>query len=114
MINEKEYRKVIAQNLRNIMHEQQKTQAEVARDLNINKATLSSWMNGTRTPKMTSIDMLCDYFKVSRSAIMEIDGARKTTRVTSERAELVQLAMQASPENVHLVLETLKRLEGIT
>ena len=62
MINEKEYAKVIAVNLRNIMYERHLTQADLARDLNINKATISSWMNATRTPKMANIDLLCDYF----------------------------------------------------
>ena len=50
MINEKEYAKVIAVNLRNIMYERHLTQADLARDLNINKATISSWMNATKTP----------------------------------------------------------------
>ena len=68
MINEKEYAKVIAVNLRNIMYERHLTQADLARDLNINKATISSWMNATRTPKMANIDLLCDYFDVKRSA----------------------------------------------
>jgi hypothetical protein len=35
MINEKEYAKVIAVNLRNIMYERHLTQADLARDLNI-------------------------------------------------------------------------------
>ena len=116
MISEQEYRKVIARNLRNIMFERQKTQADVARDLGINKATLSSWMNGTRTPKMEKIDMLCKYFNVPRSAIMEPDGHRKTpvTHITEEQAQLIQLTMQASADNVHIVLELLKKLEGMT
>ena len=71
MIKEDEYKKVVARNLRNIMWQRQKTQAEVARDLKINKATLSAWMTGTRTPKIENIDMLCKYFGVDRSAIME-------------------------------------------
>lgn len=114
MIKEDEYKKVVARNLRNIMWQHQKTQAEVARDLKINKATLSAWMNGTRTPKMKNIDMLCGYFGVQRSALMEVDGERKTTKITPEQAELIQLTMQSSPENVRLVLEMLKRLEGVT
>lgn len=113
MLNEQEYRKVIARNLRNIMYERQKTQADVARDLGINKATLSSWMNGTRTPKMEKIDMLCKYFGVPRSAIMEPDGHRKTTKISDEQAKLIQLTMTADPDNVHLVLEVLRRMEGL-
>lgn len=113
MINEKEYNKVIAQNLRNIIYEQGKTQAQVAKDLGINKGTLSSWMNGTRTPKMANIDMLCKYFGVSRSAIMEPSTSRKTNKISAEQAQLIQLAMNADSENIHLALEMLKRLERV-
>lgn len=71
-MSNKEYAKVIANNLRNMMYEHGKTQADIARDLNINKATLSSWMNGTRIPRMAKIDLLCHYFNCSRSDIMEV------------------------------------------
>lgn len=70
-MDNKEYAKIIANNLRHIMIKNDKSQAEVARALNISKATLSSWMNGTRIPRMNNIDMLCHYFNVSRAEIME-------------------------------------------
>ena len=66
-----EYGRLIAKNLRRIFYEAGKTQADVAKDLKISKATLSSWMNGTRIPRIANIDMLCHYFNVNRSDIME-------------------------------------------
>lgn len=111
MINERDYAKIIARNLRELMHERQKSQADVARDLGINKATLSSWMNGTRTPKMAKIDMLCDYFDVSRSVLMEIHAPRTNADTTKEQAELIQRVMQADPDTVRLTLDILKRID---
>lgn len=70
-MNEKEYAKLVAKNLRRIFLENDKTQAQVSKDLGINKATLSSWMNGTRTPRMKKIDLLCHYFNCTRADIME-------------------------------------------
>lgn len=70
-MNNQEYAKIIAKNLRNIFYRNGKTQAEVSRALGISKATLSSWMNGTRVPRMENIDILCNYFNVSRASIME-------------------------------------------
>jgi len=67
----KDYGKIIAKNLRRIFLENDKTQAQVSKDLNINKATLSSWMNGTRIPRMKNIDLLCHYFNCTRADIME-------------------------------------------
>jgi len=70
-MSEKEYAKIIAKNLRSIAYNAGKTQADMAKDLGISKATISSWMNGTRIPRMDKIDLLCHYFNVSRSDIME-------------------------------------------
>ena len=70
-MSEQEYAKIISRNLRRIMYENNKTQVQVAKDLNLNKATVSSWMNGTRIPRMPNIDLLCHYFNVKRSDIME-------------------------------------------
>ena len=67
---ENEYAKVIAKNLKRIAYEHQKTQADIARDLNIKQATLSSWMTGNRVPRMKMVDRLCHYFNCSRSDIM--------------------------------------------
>lgn len=82
-----EYGKLVAKNLRRIMFDAGKTQADVARDLNISKATLSSWMNGTRIPRIKKVDMLCHYFNVRRTDIMEehdIDDMPARTRNEQE------------------------------
>lgn len=70
-MSEKEYAKIIGANLRRIAYEHGKSQVQMSRELNINKATISSWMNGTRIPRMDKIDMLCNYFNVKRADIME-------------------------------------------
>lgn len=113
-MDNKEYSRTVASNLKRIMYERDKTQADLSRDLKISKSTISAWMNGVRTPKMPSIDLLCKYLGCSRSDLMEPPGQkRKTTSVSNEQAELIQLVLKAKPENISLVLATLKRLEGI-
>ena len=111
MMDEREYAKIIARNLREIMYQKQKTQADVAKDLKINKSTLSSWMNGTRTPKMANIDMLCDYFDVSRSALMEMHKTRTQEDVTKEQSELIQKIMVADPETIRFALDLMRRIQ---
>ena len=69
MTNE-EYGKVIAKNLKRLAYDAGKLQMDIAKDLNISKATISAWMNGTRIPKMESVDMLARYFGVTRNEIM--------------------------------------------
>ena len=57
-MSESEYAKIISKNLRRIAYDAGKSQADISRDLKINKATVSSWMNGTRVPRMDNIDIV--------------------------------------------------------
>ncbi len=114
MIDEKAYNKAVAMNLRRIMYEKGITQAELANALGFSKQSVSQWMNGKFLPRMAKIDKICEYLGCKRSDLLEVDKTRKTREITSEQAELIQLTMQASDDNVHLVLEMLKRLEGVT
>ena len=70
--------KTIAKNLKRIMFMNDCSQAELSRDLGINKATISSWMNGTRIPRMDKIDLLCNYFNCMRSDIMDEEPSKTT------------------------------------
>lgn len=113
-MDSKEYSKVVAGNLKRIMYDREKTQADIVRDLKISRSTISAWMNGTRTPKMPAIDMLCSYLGCNRSDLMEPPGQKRKTRaVSNDQAELIQLVLKASPENVSLCLSMLRKLEGI-
>lgn len=109
-MNEKEYRKIIASNIRRIAYDQHKSQADISRDLGINKATISSWMNGTRMPKMEKIDLLCEYFGCKRIDIMEAYKEYLKTP-QSARTELAKLSQEADYDNVDMVLKLLKKLE---
>ena len=83
-MSEQEYAKIIAKNLRNIMYLNNKSQSDVAKALHISKSTLSSWMNGTRIPRMKNIDMLCHYFNVTRAEIMEENDDVPNTGLNAE------------------------------
>lgn len=87
-----EYGKIISKNLKRIFYEAHKTQADVARDLNLNQATVSTWMNGTRIPRMDKIDLLCHYFNCSRADIMEDHDteAEQGYYIDSKTARLAQ------------------------
>lgn len=123
-----EYGKIIGKNLRRIASDANRTQAEIARDLRINKATVSSWMNGTRVPRMDKVDLLAHYFNVSRQDIME-DGVGNSQHHTyytdPETADIAQqifddpdlhalfdAARNSKPENLKAAAAMLKALKG--
>lgn len=114
-MTEEEYGKVIARNLRRLAFINDKTQIEIAKDLGINQSTLSCWMNGTRTPKMSKIDMLCNYFNCTRSTIMEEHGdnvtfGEKLKPLSDEDLALLK-AFDAAPAGIKSSVRILLGLE---
>ena len=115
-----EYAKIIAKNLKRIMIDCDKTQADLSRDLNIPKTTLSGWMNGTRCPKMKSIDMLCNYFCVTRAELTEEHAGYYIDREAREFAEflhknpeyrvLFDASRKVRPEDVDFVKQLIDRV----
>ena len=70
-MSEQDFYKLFARNLTYFMNLNGKTQSDISKDLGISKATVSSWVNGTRVPRMDKVDLLCDYFNIKRSDLME-------------------------------------------
>ena len=68
---DKDYGKIISQNLKRIAYENDRTQADICRDLKLSDSTVSSWFNGSRIPRMSKIDLLAHYFNCTRADIME-------------------------------------------
>jgi len=106
----KEYGKVIAKNLKRIAYEHQKTQADIARELNLTQSTVSSWMLGTRIPRMDKIDMLCNYFNCSRVEIMEENPTIHRELVSDEERDLLRLFRALSVEGRAEALERIAEM----
>ena len=71
------YREIFSRNLRKYMELNDKKQNDIIRDLGINKSTISSWVNGTKLPRMDKVDALAKYFGVKRSDLIEDKPANK-------------------------------------
>ena len=78
MSNNEYFRKMFSKNLTRIMREKNKTQTDLINDLKLNKSAVSTWVNGTRLPRMDKVDLLANYFQVNRSDLIE----DKSTNVT--------------------------------
>lgn len=114
-MNENEYAKVVAKNLKRIAYERGKTQADISRDLGISKQTLSSWMNGQRLPRMQKIDLLCHYFNCLREDIVEPHADNfyyggELKRMSAFDSDLID-AYRAAPDYVQKAILTLLGME---
>lgn len=124
MISSEEYAKIVARNLRRIMYERGVSQSKLAHDLNLTKSTVSSWMNGYRTPRMSKIDMLCEYLHCKRSDLMEPYSETKHHHTNTDTEQIAQsiyddpdlhalfdAARGNKSENLQLAAEMLKRMK---
>ena len=89
-MSEQEFAKILSRNLRLLMYQKGITQAQMSRELEIGKTTLSSWMNGQRMPRMDKIDILCRYLNCMRSDLMDEKREKRTeTTFTQEEMMLI-------------------------
>ncbi len=103
LINETAYNKLIANNLRRLANEHGVTQSDIAKKLDVSKATVSLWFNGRNAPRMDKIDALCQWWNIKRSDIMEGKSETKEVYViTPEDLQLIAAYHAATDEQRRL------------
>lgn len=70
-MSDEDYRIIFARNLNKYMEICNKKQVDIINDLGINKSAISTWINGTRMPRMDKVQALADYFGVNKSDLLE-------------------------------------------
>lgn len=102
-----EYAKITSKNLKRIAYEHQKSQADIAKDLGINKGTVSSWMTGARVPRMDKIDLLCKYFNCKREDLMEPENTNN--RLSLEEHQVIE-AYRNAPAHIQEAIKTMLKV----
>ena len=111
LINETAYNKLIANNLRRLANEHGVTQSDIAKKLDVSKATVSLWFNARNAPRMDKIDALCQWWNIKRSDIMESKTETKEVYViTPEDLQLIA-AYHAAPDYVQKAIKMLLEAE---
>ena len=70
MLDEKEFNKIFAENLKKYMLFYRLKQLEIAKRLNVSTSTVHSWYHSQRTPRMDKVDALCKIFHCKRSDLI--------------------------------------------
>lgn len=70
-MSEKELNNIIAKNISYQLESKNKTQSDLAEYIGVSQTTVSNWCRGEKMPRMKKIDMICDYFGIKRSDLME-------------------------------------------
>lgn len=70
-MNDIEQKKVFSRNLNNLLALSGKTQREVADSINVLPSTFNTWCQGVALPRMGKVQLLADYFGVTKSALID-------------------------------------------
>lgn len=70
-MNEEKIKKVFVKNIQRYLEEKDFTQRELAEFVGVSNTTVNNWVNGYSMPRMNKVDLICSFFGISRSDLLE-------------------------------------------
>ena len=71
-------KEVLSKNLKMYITKSGKDRRTIAKDLNLPYSTLTDWVNGNKYPRISNIEKLAKYFRISKSDLIEdFEGIKK-------------------------------------
>jgi transcriptional regulator with XRE-family HTH domain len=123
-MSEKEINLTISKNLLKYLELKNRSQAELAEYVGVTQATVSNWCNGIKMPRMSKIDMICEFLEINRSDLMNDQLQDSQYYLNPETAQIAQevfdnpdlrilfdAARDVSPDNIKLAAEMLSRFK---
>ena len=104
---------VFSRNLKYQMEVNNKSRQEVSTALGISYFTITSWVNGSKYPRMDKVEKLAQYFGCKKSDLIE---EKKTTEaevdsLSRDRIELINRIKDLPEDKVNLLLQLAKSIE---
>lgn len=91
MTNAEKLKQIMATNLKRYLNRKGKTQTDLAKDLNIPEMTVSNWMKAKTYPRIDKVQMMADYFNITRAEL------------TEETNEFTEGGSHHNPESIHFL-----------
>lgn len=70
-MDDKEQKKIFAQNLKRLLNERNLNQNEVAKAINVSPQTFNTWCQEIAIPRMGKIELLAKYFNIKKSVLID-------------------------------------------
>lgn len=117
-------KKIFSENLNRLLQDREKTQSEVAKEIDVSPQTFNTWTQGIAIPRMGKIQRLADYFHIEKSALLDKASQEQTYYTNPETAKVAQeifdnsdlrilfdAAKDSSPEQLKLAAEMLRQFK---
>ena len=106
-MSEQEYQRIFSANLRKYMSINEKSQVDIIRDLGFNRSAVSTWVNGTRLPRMDKVDALAKYFGINRADLLSEHNERKEFVVSPLEKEIIERFRTLNESEKEMLLRSL-------
>nr|DAK55202.1 MAG TPA: Repressor protein CI [Caudoviricetes sp.] len=80
------YRKIFIKNLNTYLNQHEMSQVDLANLLQINKSVVSSWLSGSRYPRMNTMEKIANIFHIEKSDLIEKKTAPPEHEINIEEA----------------------------
>ena len=94
-------KEIMARNIKKYMERKGVSSAEVCRALNFKTNTFSNWLTAKIYPRIDKIEMLAEYFEISKAALVEDSD----NIVLSPKEERLILGYRDSDETTRAIVE---------
>jgi len=109
----------VPENIKRLREKANMTQADFGRIAGVTDKAVSSWEQGTAEPRMGAVQKIADYFGLKKSDVIddassadiELQDLQEQLHKTPGMRTLFSLAKDATPEDLKLVEDMLKRMK---
>lgn len=105
-------KETFARNLKRLMEENGKSRTDICKALNIKYTTLTDWINAKTYPRIDTLQLLANYFHVSKAAFVEeCNSDYDSFSLSEEEKKIVKAWRKASESERKLILYALNLLD---
>lgn len=98
---DEQLRKIFAENLKQQLLAHDKTQADLARYLNVSTATTANWCSGKIMPRVDKIQSICNWMIIEKSDLLDkpsVRAEKPLSAVTDDEKHVLEAYRSASSE----------------
>ena len=104
-------RNIFAENLQKYMEENNVSRKDLSEALKISYYTVTSWVNGSKYPRMDKVEMLADYFGIQKSDLIEEkEPATEDDGLTESQRKLIEFAKTLDEVQAGKVLQLMQSI----
>ena len=103
---------VFSRNLGRQMEVSKRTRQDISTALGVSYFTVTSWVNGSKYPRMDKVEKLAQYLGCTKSDLVEEKKEQPTEidGLSEKRKALMQFAMSVPEDKAEMILQVMKTI----